>query len=330
MGYRVALHGRQPLALGRGAARDRGPPRRRCRARKGYPTYLAQPAGQFYERAGRVAASGGAGARRGRSPSSAPSRRPAATSPSRSPRPRCAWPGALWALDPSLAHQRQFPAVDWETSYSLYADQRGTVVRARTPAPTGRTLRAATAGAAAARAGAARDRGPGRPRRAAGRATGWCSRRPRCVRETDPGPERLRPERRRRRRWRRPTALAAARASTLHRRGARRAGARRRSSSALNLGPDPPGALRRCAGRPRPTERRGSRAAEARGDRAAIGAEATVMSGLARTYHGAQSARLARCSSPAHAPGGPGRVGDRSGRPGSRRAGARSSTPARP
>ena len=30
--------------------------------------------------------------------------------------------GALWALDAALAHQRQFPAVDWETSYSLYAD----------------------------------------------------------------------------------------------------------------------------------------------------------------------------------------------------------------
>jgi V/A-type H+-transporting ATPase subunit A len=30
--------------------------------------------------------------------------------------------GALWALDPRLANQRQFPAVDWETSYSLYAD----------------------------------------------------------------------------------------------------------------------------------------------------------------------------------------------------------------
>jgi V/A-type H+-transporting ATPase subunit A len=31
--------------------------------------------------------------------------------------------GALWALDPALANQRQFPAVDWETSYSLYAAQ---------------------------------------------------------------------------------------------------------------------------------------------------------------------------------------------------------------
>jgi V/A-type H+-transporting ATPase subunit A len=30
--------------------------------------------------------------------------------------------GALWALDPALAHQRQFPAVDWQTSYSLYGE----------------------------------------------------------------------------------------------------------------------------------------------------------------------------------------------------------------
>jgi V/A-type H+-transporting ATPase subunit A len=31
--------------------------------------------------------------------------------------------GTLWALDAALAHQRQFPAVDWETSYSLHTDQ---------------------------------------------------------------------------------------------------------------------------------------------------------------------------------------------------------------
>jgi V/A-type H+-transporting ATPase subunit A len=30
--------------------------------------------------------------------------------------------GALWALDPELAHQRQFPAVDTGTSYSLYTE----------------------------------------------------------------------------------------------------------------------------------------------------------------------------------------------------------------
>jgi V/A-type H+-transporting ATPase subunit A len=31
--------------------------------------------------------------------------------------------GTLWALDAALAHQRQFPAVDWASSYSLHADQ---------------------------------------------------------------------------------------------------------------------------------------------------------------------------------------------------------------
>jgi V/A-type H+-transporting ATPase subunit A len=30
--------------------------------------------------------------------------------------------GALWALDPALAQKRQFPAVDWESSYSLHAE----------------------------------------------------------------------------------------------------------------------------------------------------------------------------------------------------------------
>ena len=56
------------------------------------------------------------------SPSSPRFLRPEATSPSRSRRPRLRVVGALWALDARLAHQRQFPAVDWDTSYSLYAD----------------------------------------------------------------------------------------------------------------------------------------------------------------------------------------------------------------
>ncbi len=30
--------------------------------------------------------------------------------------------GAAWALDAALAHQRHYPAVAWETSYTLYAD----------------------------------------------------------------------------------------------------------------------------------------------------------------------------------------------------------------
>jgi V/A-type H+-transporting ATPase subunit A len=88
---------------------------------EGYPTYLADRLGRFYERAGRVTALG------------SPERQGALTlicaisppggdlsEPVTQASLRVA--GALWALDPALAHERQFPAVDWETSYSLYAD----------------------------------------------------------------------------------------------------------------------------------------------------------------------------------------------------------------
>jgi V/A-type H+-transporting ATPase subunit A len=39
--------------------------------------------------------------------------------------------GALWALDAQLARARQFPAVDWSTSYSLYAVGDMAPLRAR-------------------------------------------------------------------------------------------------------------------------------------------------------------------------------------------------------
>ena len=75
--------GRQPVALGRGAARDR-----RAAAGDAGRGGLSRPTsasrlGKFYERAGRVAALGRAGAERGRDVRSARSRRRAATSPSR-------------------------------------------------------------------------------------------------------------------------------------------------------------------------------------------------------------------------------------------------------
>ncbi len=86
---------------------------------EGYPTYLASRLGTFYERAGRVRCQG------------APERTGALTLITAISPPggdfsepvtqaclRVA--GAVWALDPSLAHQRHFPAVDWETSYSEY------------------------------------------------------------------------------------------------------------------------------------------------------------------------------------------------------------------
>ena len=89
---------------------------------EGYPTYLASRLGQFFERAGSVRALG------------TPERTGAVTiigaisppggdfsEPVTQAALRVA--GAMWALDASLAHQRHFPAVDWDTSFSLYAAQ---------------------------------------------------------------------------------------------------------------------------------------------------------------------------------------------------------------
>jgi V/A-type H+-transporting ATPase subunit A len=88
---------------------------------EGYPTYLADRLARFYERAGRVEVLG------------SPERQGALTliSAVSPPGGDLSEPvtqaslrvvGALWALDAALAHERQFPAVDWETSYSLYAE----------------------------------------------------------------------------------------------------------------------------------------------------------------------------------------------------------------
>jgi V/A-type H+-transporting ATPase subunit A len=88
---------------------------------EGYPTYLANRMSRLYERAGRVE-SEGTPARTGAvtfitaiSPPGGDFAEPVTQASLRVV-------GALWALDARLAHQRQFPAVDWDTSYSLYAD----------------------------------------------------------------------------------------------------------------------------------------------------------------------------------------------------------------
>ena len=120
MGYRVALLvdslSRWAEALREISARLQEMP-----GEEGYPTHLATRVGHFFERAGRVA------------PLGAPEREGAVTLISAVSPPGGDFSepvtqatlrvvGALWALDPALAHQRQFPAVDWETSYSLYLD----------------------------------------------------------------------------------------------------------------------------------------------------------------------------------------------------------------
>lgn len=118
MGYRVALMA-DSLSRWAEALREIGARLQEMPGEEGYPTYLGNRLGKFYERAGRVEAVG------------RPTRIGAVTLIAAISPPggdfsepvtqavlRVA--GALWALDPALAHQRQFPAVDWDTSYSLH------------------------------------------------------------------------------------------------------------------------------------------------------------------------------------------------------------------
>jgi V/A-type H+-transporting ATPase subunit A len=120
MGYRVALMA-DSLSRWAEALREIGARLQEMPGEEGYPTYLGNRLGKFYERAGHVRALG------------TPEREGALTVISAISPPGGDFSepvtqaslrvtGALWALDPELAHQRQFPAVDWETSYSLYVD----------------------------------------------------------------------------------------------------------------------------------------------------------------------------------------------------------------
>ncbi|HTS79930.1 MAG TPA: V-type ATP synthase subunit A [Myxococcaceae bacterium] len=120
-GLRVALMA-DSLSRWAEALREIGARLQEMPGEEGYPTYLASRLAKFYERAGRVKAAG------------RPEREGALTLISAVSPPggdlsepvsqaslRVA--GTLWALDADLAHQRQFPAVDWATSYSLHAEQ---------------------------------------------------------------------------------------------------------------------------------------------------------------------------------------------------------------
>ena len=120
MGYRAAVMA-DSLSRWAEALREIGSRLQEMPGEEGYPTYLASRAAKLHERAGRVRCAG------------APDREGSVTLVSAVSPPggdfsepvtqaclRVA--GALWALDPELAHQRQFPAVDWGTSYSLYAE----------------------------------------------------------------------------------------------------------------------------------------------------------------------------------------------------------------
>ena len=88
-------------------------------AEEGFPAYLPSRIAAFYERAGRVRTQGGAegsvtmvGAI---SPPGGDFTEPVTQHTQRYTR-------AFWALDRALANARHYPAINWQTSYSLYAD----------------------------------------------------------------------------------------------------------------------------------------------------------------------------------------------------------------
>jgi V/A-type H+-transporting ATPase subunit A len=121
MGLRVALMA-DSLSRWAEALREIGSLLREMPGEEGYPTSLGNRLGKLCERAGRVV------------PLGRPDRIGAVTFISALSPPGGDFSepvtqaalrvvGVLWALDPALAHQRQFPAVDWETSYSLQTDE---------------------------------------------------------------------------------------------------------------------------------------------------------------------------------------------------------------
>ena len=91
---------------------------------EGYPAYLASRLAQFYERAGRVISLGKNG-REGTlsvigavSPAGGDISEPVSQATLRIVK-------VFWGLDSALAHKRHFPAINWLTSYSLYANTLG-------------------------------------------------------------------------------------------------------------------------------------------------------------------------------------------------------------
>ncbi len=91
---------------------------------EGYPAYLGSRLAQFYERAGRVVALGSEN-REGTltvigavSPPGGDISEPVSQATLRIVK-------VFWGLDAALAYKRHFPAINWLTSYSLYADSLG-------------------------------------------------------------------------------------------------------------------------------------------------------------------------------------------------------------
>ena len=91
---------------------------------EGYPAYLGSRLAQFYERAGRIVTLG-SDDKEGSlsvigavSPPGGDISEPVSQATLRIVK-------VFWGLDSALAYKRHFPAINWLTSYSLYADSLG-------------------------------------------------------------------------------------------------------------------------------------------------------------------------------------------------------------
>jgi V/A-type H+-transporting ATPase subunit A len=120
MGYRVAVMA-DSLSRWAEALREVASRLQEMPGEEGYPTSLASRTAKLHERAGRMRCLGRP--ERDGSVTLISAVSPPGGDFSEPVTQACLnVTGALWALDPALAHQRHFPAVEWETSYSLYAD----------------------------------------------------------------------------------------------------------------------------------------------------------------------------------------------------------------
>lgn len=120
MGYSVALMADSTSRWGE-AMREMSGRLEEMPGEEGFPTYLGSRLASFYERAGNVVCLGSDG-RQGSlsvvgavSPPGGDLSEPVTQSTLRVVK-------AFWGLDDRLASQRQFPAINWLTSYSLYQD----------------------------------------------------------------------------------------------------------------------------------------------------------------------------------------------------------------
>lgn len=123
MGYRVAVMA-DSVSRWAEALRELGARLQEMPGEEGYPTHLANRLGRFCERSGRVTAAGSP-AREGVltfigsvSPPGGDLSEPVTQAALRVA-------GTMWALDPSLAQKRVFPAVDLELSYTLFVNEIG-------------------------------------------------------------------------------------------------------------------------------------------------------------------------------------------------------------